>query len=405
MSEFSAQEDFFSFKKLGLKLDMSRGKPSPEQLDLSINLLEKIRNYESIDHIDVRNYGESLGLLDARLLFENLLNIPHQQIIIGDNSSLALMHDCIIFSMLYGNPDGRPWIKEPISFLCPVPGYDRHFAICQALGINMINISINKDGPDINEIENLVKTNPNIKGIWCVPKYSNPNGVIYSDEIVRKLANMKTAADDFRIFWDDAYHFHHLTEEKFSLINIMNECLKAGNPNRPIQFTSTSKITLAGAGISVLCSSVENIKWYQKYSNLRSIGPNKVNQLQHVNFLKDKYTVESLMEKHRLILKPKFDMVLSQFTKYLSNINDISWTYPKGGYFIDLKTPKGYAKKTVSLAKELGITLTPAGAAFPYGIDPDDRHIRIAPSYPSLLEIEQAAKGICLSLLVALGTN
>jgi len=402
MSEISVQAEYNSFKELGLKLDMSRGKPSSEQLDLSTKLLSKLDNYKSIDHFDVRNYGESLGILDARLLFENLLNIPYQQIIVGDNSSLALMHDCIIFSMLYGTPNGKPWIKEPISFLCPVPGYDRHFSICENLGINMINIPINHDGPDINDIEKLVKEDPNIKGIWCVPKYSNPNGVIYSDEIIKKLARMKTAADDFRIFWDDAYHFHHLTEEKFSLINIIDECSKAGNPNRPIQFTSTSKITLAGAGISILCSSIENIKWYQKYSNIRSIGPNKVNQLQHVNFLKDKNTVEKLMEEHRLILKPKFDMVLAQFTKYLTNLEDTSWTYPKGGYFIDLKTPKGYAKKTISLAKELGITLTPAGAAFPYGIDPDDRHIRIAPSYPSLLEIEQAAKGICLSLIMAL---
>ncbi|MDQ8934304.1 aminotransferase class I/II-fold pyridoxal phosphate-dependent enzyme [Acinetobacter rudis] len=390
------------FKDRGLKLDMSRGKPSSEQLELSNEIHNQLTTFKSKEGIDIRNYGGAHGLLEARLLFESLLDIPYSQIIVDNNSSLALMHDLIVFALIYGFPDGAPWIQKPISILCPVPGYDRHFAICEALGINMININMHEDGPDIEEIRNIVKDNPDIKGIWCVPKYSNPTGAIYSDEVVHSLATIETAATDFKIFWDDAYRFHHLTDERISTANILDQCTKAGYPNRPIIFSSTSKITLAGAGISALAASPSIIAWWEKCTAVRSIGPDKINHFRHVQFLKDRRNIEHLMEQHRRILKPKFDAVIEQFEYYLKDNPNISWTNPKGGYFIDLKVPQGFAKRTIELAKDLGITLTPAGAAFPYRIDPTDNHIRIAPSYPSLSEIIQAAKGISLSLLLAL---
>ena len=398
----SVADQYQAFKQLGLKLDMSRGKPAPEQLDLSNALTEALPTYFAADGTDARNYGGTIGLPEARALFGQLLDVPAAQVVVDSSSSLSLMHDVIVYSLLNGVPGHAPWVQNPVTFLCPVPGYDRHFAICEARGIKMINIPMNADGPDMDLVEKLVAEDASIKGMWIVPKYSNPGGVVYSDAVVQRLAAMKTAAPDFRLMWDDAYRFHHLGEQKLAVASILDACAKAGNPDRAIVFASSSKVSWAGSGVAALAASPANIAWWTRHAGLRSIGPDKINQLRHVRFLKDLPTVESLMEKHRQLLKPKFDAVLAQFQKHLGDVPGVSWTHPDGGYFIDLITPDGAAKRTVALAKEAGITLTPAGAAFPYGVDPKDRHIRIAPSFPSLEEINQAAAGIALSLRLAL---
>ncbi len=398
----SYQAQYQAFKQLGLKLDMSRGKPAPEQLDLSNALTAALDGYTAADGTDARNYGGTIGLPEARALFAQLLDVPAAQVVVDSSSSLSLMHDVIIYSLLNGVPGHAPWVQNPVTFLCPVPGYDRHFAICEARGIKMINIPMDEQGPDMDLVEKLVAEDASIKGMWIVPKYSNPGGVVYSDAVVQRLAAMKTAAPDFRLMWDDAYRFHHLGEQKLAVANILEACAKAGNPDRAIVFASSSKVSWAGSGVAALAASPANIAWWTKHAGLRSIGPDKINQLRHVRFLKDLPTVEALMEKHRQLLKPKFEAVLEQFQAYLGDVPGVSWTRPEGGYFIDLITPDGAAKRTVALAKEAGITLTPAGAAFPYGVDPKDRHIRIAPSFPSLDEINKAAQGIALSLRVAL---
>lgn len=403
MSQSNSQAQYQAFKQLGLKLDMSRGKPAPEQLDLSNALLDELGDYKAADGTDARNYGGAIGLPEARALFGNLLDVPTAQVVVDGSASLALMHDAIVFSLLYGVPGHAPWSKQqPISFLCPVPGYDRHFSICESLGIKMINIPLRDGGPDMDLVEPLVASDASIKGMWCVPKYSNPSGSVYADQVVRRLAGMPAAAPDFRLLWDDAYRFHHLSEKKVAIPNVLDECAQAGNLDRALVFASTSKITWAGSGMAALAASPANIAWWQSHVSVRSIGPDKVNQLRHVRFLKDRATVEALMERHRQLLKPKFDAVLTQFQVHLGHIREVSWTQPEGGYFIDLVTPLGLAKKTVALAKDAGITLTPAGAAYPYGKDPDDSHIRIAPSFPSLAEITQAAEGIALALRVAM---
>ena len=398
----SAAEHYQAFKQLGLKLDMSRGKPAPEQLDLSNALAEALPTYKAADGTDARNYGGTIGLPEARALFAELLDVPAAQVVVDSSASLSLMHDVIVYSLLNGVPGHAPWVQNPVTFLCPVPGYDRHFAICEARGIKMINVPMNADGPDMDLVEKLVAEDASIKGMWIVPKYSNPGGVVYSDQVVQRLAAMKTAAPDFRLLWDDAYRFHHLGEKNVAVANILAACETAGNPDRAIVFASSSKISWAGSGVAALAASPANIAWWTKLSGIRSIGPDKINQLRHVRLLKDLPTVEALMEQHRQLLKPKFDAVLAQFQAHLGDVPGVSWTHPDGGYFIDLITPDGAAKRTVALAKEAGIVLTPAGAAFPYGRDPLDRHIRIAPSFPSLDEITKAAQGIALSLLVAL---
>ena len=391
-----------AFKQRGLKLDMSRGKPAPEQLDLSNALLDALPGSAAADGTDCRNYGGGVGLPEARALFGELLGVPAAQVVVDSSASLSLMHDVIVYALLNGVPGGQPWTsQQPVSFLCPVPGYDRHFSICEARGIRMLNIPIGDDGPDMDMVERLVALDASIKGMWCVPKYSNPSGTVYADKVVRRLATMKTAAPDFRILWDDAYRFHHLGEERVEIADILAECTQAGNPDRAIVFASTSKVAWAGSGIAALAASPANIAWWTKHAGIRSIGPDKVNQLRHVRLLKDKATVEALMERHRALLKPKFDAVLEQFARHLGEVPGVSWTAPRGGYFIDLVTPPGAARRTIELAKEAGITLTPAGAAFPYGRDPEDSHIRIAPSFPSLAEIAQAAEGIALSLRLA----
>ena len=397
-----SQQQYDAFKQLGLKLDMSRGKPAPEQLDLSNALMSALDSYVSADGTDCRNYGGTIGIPEARALFGQLLDVPAAQVVVDSSASLSLMHDVIVYALLNGVPGHAPWVsQQPVSFLCPVPGYDRHFSICETRGIKMINIPMTAAGPDMDLVEKLVASDASIKGMWCVPKYSNPGGVVYSDAVVARLAAMKTAAPDFRLLWDDAYRFHHLGEQKNAIANILDACAKAGNPDRAFVFASTSKISWAGSGIAALASSPANIAWWTAHSGVRSIGPDKINQLRHVALLQNPAKVEELMERHRQLLKPKFDAVLAQFDALLGGMPGVSWTRPQGGYFIDLVTPPGAAKRTVALAKEAGITLTPAGAAFPYGKDPQDSHIRIAPSFPSLSEITKAAQGIALSLRLA----
>ena len=397
----AVQAQYDAFKQRGLKLDMSRGKPAPEQLDLSNALQEALPAYTAADGTDCRNYGLGVGLPEARALFGELLGVPAAQVIVDSSASLSLMHDVIVYALLNGVPSGQPWVGQQATFLCPVPGYDRHFSICEARGIKMINVPLNDDGPDMDAVERLVAQDASIKGIWCVPKYSNPSGSVYSNEVVARLAAMKTAAPDFRIMWDDAYRFHHLTEENIVVADILAACAQAGNADRAIVFASSSKVSWAGSGIAALAASPANIVWWTKHAGIRSIGPDKINQLRHVAYLKDAATVDALMARHRALLEPKFDAVLAQFEAHLGAVEGVSWTVPKGGYFIDLVTPKGAAKRTIALAKEAGITLTPAGAAYPYGVDPEDSHIRIAPSFPSLAEIGQAAEGIALALKLA----
>jgi DNA-binding transcriptional MocR family regulator len=399
--DLTAKYKFFKQKKL--KLDMSRGKPCPEQLELSSGLLNCLNgNYKAEDGTDCRNYGGIEGLPEARRLFAECLDVKPEEIIISGNSSLALMHDIIARALLFGVDESeRPWGQEPIKFLCPSPGYDRHFAICESFKIQMIPIKIHQDGPDMDMIEELVANDETIKGIWSIPKYSNPTGITYSDQVVERLAQMKTKASDFRIFWDNAYAVHHLTEQPDSLKDILQACKEAGNPDRVYIFGSTSKISFAGSGIAMVAGSERNINRLKKQLSIQTIGPNKINQLQHVRFFKNYHNIELHMKKHAAIIKPKFDLVLKILQSELGDKKIASWSKPKGGYFISLNTLEGCAKKVVSMAAEAGIIFTKAGATFPYGKDPLDQNIRIAPTFPPLHELEPAMEilSLCIQLV------
>ena len=393
------------FRQLGMRLDMSRGKPAPEQLELSRALLDEAgtTGFLSRDGIDCRNYGHLLGLPEARELGAALLEVPVAQVVAGGNSSLELMHDVLAFAMLFGVPGGEAWRKQDdIAVLCPVPGYDRHFAICEALGIRMINVPMNDDGPDMDFVEAQVARDASIKAIWCVPLYSNPSGAIYSDNVVRRLAAMPAAAADFRLLWDDAYRFHHLTEHRHTTLDVLGACAAAGHEDRALVFASLSKVTFGGGAMAFLAGSRRNVDWWQQRVSVRTIGPDKLNQLRHVRFLRERAGLERLMERHRSLVSPKFAAILAAFDEHLGGLEGVTWNAPAGGYFISLYTPPGFAKRTVVLAAEAGLVLTPAGAAYPYGRDPDDRHLRIAPTFPSLDEVRLAAVGIALSLRRAL---
>ncbi|HMO31191.1 aminotransferase class I/II-fold pyridoxal phosphate-dependent enzyme [Enterovirga sp.] len=408
-AEFSALEqrtaaEYAAFRARGLKLDMTRGKPSPEQLDLAEGMLALPGNRDHFAESgeDARNYGGLQGLPEARALFTGMLGAPAGRIVLGNNSSLALMHDCIAWAMLRGVPGGeRPWSKEKdVAFLCPVPGYDRHFAICEAFGIRMIPVALGPAGPDMAQVESLV-ADPAVKGMWCVPQYSNPSGETYSDETVRALAVMKTGSPDFRLFWDNAYSVHDLGETPQRVANILDACEAAGHPDRAFVFASTSKITLAGAGLAALASSQANIGWFMKAAQIRTIGPDKLNQLRHVRFLKDAAGIAAHMAKHRALLAPKFAAVLDTLERRLGGTGAARWTKPEGGYFISVDVPDGTASRVVALAREAGLALTPAGATWPHGRDPHDRNLRLAPSYPSLADVRTAAEGIALCILTA----
>jgi len=399
------KESYDAFKAKGLKLNLTRGKPASAQLDLSAELLSLpgAADFTAEGATDTRNYGGLQGLAEARRLFATMLGAPAEQVVVANNSSLALMHDTVVYALLKGVVDGAaPWSKQgEIAFLCPVPGYDRHFTICQDYGIKMVQVPLKDDGPDMDVVEKLVANDASIKGIWCVPKYSNPTGSVYSDKVVERLAAMKTAAPDFRLYWDNAYGVHHLTDERVEIANILELCARHGHTNRPFVFSSTSKITLPGSGLAMFASSKDNVKWLLARLTPRTIGPDKVNQLRHVRFLKDEAGITKLMDRHKALIAPKFQKVLDVFAAKLAHVPNVSWTVPKGGYFISLDVPKGCAQRVVALAKEAGVELTPAGATHPYGKDPDDRTIRIAPTFPELAEVGPAAEGVALCVLLA----
>jgi DNA-binding transcriptional MocR family regulator len=385
----------------GMKLDLTRGKPSAEQLDLSTALLELpgAGDYRAADGSDVRNYGGLRGLPELREIFAPLLGLKPENMIAAGNSSLELMHDYLIHAVLFGVPGGGgPW--RDAAFLCPVPGYDRHFSVCAKLGIEMIPVPMTADGPDLDEVERLV-ADPRVKGIWCVPKYSNPTGEVYSAETVRRLAEMSTGAEDFRIFWDNAYAVHHLTDEQVEIADILAAAQAAGNPDRPIVFGSASKITLAGASVAFLGASDANLDWLVGHLGKRSIGPDKVNQLRHARFLGSAQGVLDLMAKHRAVLAPKFQLVEQTLTEQLADAGVASWTTPRGGYFVTLTVRPGCASRVVELAGKAGIALTPAGAPFPHGKDPQDNIIRIAPTFPPLSELGEAMNALVLCVKLA----
>jgi DNA-binding transcriptional MocR family regulator len=393
-----------AFAKRGVKLNLTRGKPSAQQLDLSNDLLALPGKGDFMaGAVDTRNYGELQGLPELRALLAPVFGVTSDRLIIGDNASLSLMHDAVVFSMIKGTCDSeRPWSKESrIAFICPVPGYDRHFFICQEFGIEMIPVPLLATGPDMDAVEKLVATDPQIKGMWCVPKYSNPSGTVYSSATIDRIAKMKTAARDFRVFWDNAYAVHHLTSDRIEIANIDEACARHGNPNRAFIFGSTSKITFAGAGVGCFAGSADNVKWYLKRMEKRTIGGDKVNQLRHLRLLGNTDGIAKLMDKHREIMAPKFTKVLEAFKEHLGNSGVAEWTEPKGGYFITLDVLEGTAKQVVELAKEAGVELTPAGSTHPGGNDPLDRTIRIAPSFPPANEVELAVEGVVLAVLLA----
>lgn len=398
------KQRYEEFKNQNISLDMSRGKPGPDQLDISSAVFGADKEpsaYINDAGIDCRNYGGLDGLAELKVLFGEILGIDPELVIVGGNSSLNMMFDTIAQAMTHGLGD-EPWIKQgKIKFLCPSPGYDRHFAICEHFGIELILVSNTPYGPDMDEVEELIKDSA-VKGMWCVPKYSNPEGIIYSDDTVRRIAALKPAAKDFRVFWDNAYAIHGLYENNDKLLNIYDECVKCGNPNLVIQFTSTSKITFPGAGVAAQAAGPEDIARIKKRMSFQTIGPDKMNHLRHARNFKNLDALMDHMKKHADILRPKFEIVLNRFEKEFGDSELVRWTKPKGGYFISMDLPEGCAKHTHTLCKEAGLVLTGAGATFPYGKDPKDSNLRIAPSYPSCDELALAAEllSICVKLAV-----
>jgi len=397
------QAGYTRLLEAGLKLDLTRGKPAPEQLDLSNQLLTLPgEDFTSADGTDTRNYGGLNGLPQLREIFAPILQAPVDQIVAGDNASLAMMHDNLVFALLHGTVDSpKPWAQEPsVKFICPVPGYDRHFALTESYGIEMIPVDLHDDGPDVEQVRELV-ADPAVKGMWLVPTYGNPSGAVVSEAVAAELAALSTAAPDFRIFWDNAYAVHHLTEEHTKTADIIGLCSASGHPNRPVVFASTSKITFAGAGVGFFASSTDNVQWYLQHLSKRTIGPDKVNQLRHARLLGSTEGVHALMDRHRAILAPKFDQVTSTLRERLGDYGVATWTEPKGGYFVSLDVVDGTASRVVELVKAAGVAMTPAGASFPYGKDPRDRNIRIAPSYPSPQELATAIDVLATCVLIA----
>lgn len=400
------EKEYGEYKEKSLKLDMSRGKPGADQLDLAtplLNILSSSDDVFSADGTDCRNYGELTGIKEAKALFGQILGVSEDEIIIGGNSSLALMHDAVARAFVNGLYGGKkPWGKyDKVKFLCPSPGYDRHFTICETFGIEMITVPMNSHGPDMDKVEALVNGDETIRGIWCVPLYSNPEGISYSDEVIRRFANLSPKADDFRIFWDNAYCVHHLSDNPDRILNILDECKKTGKEDMVFIFASTSKISFSGAGISVMAASKNNISHTTKLISAQSICFDKLNQLRHARYYKDAAGIAAHMEKHKAILAPKFKLVLEIMDENLSGLGIVEYNKPNGGYFISVNALPGCAKRIISLCKEAGVVLTPAGATFPYGADPEDRNIRLAPTYPPLDELETAMKLFCICIKLA----
>ncbi|MCI8557623.1 MAG: aminotransferase class I/II-fold pyridoxal phosphate-dependent enzyme [Lachnospiraceae bacterium] len=389
-----------------LHLDMSRGKPSAEQLDISMGMMDVLHSgvdLKDSEGVDCRNYGVLDGVKEAKELLGQMSEVSPDKMIIYGNSSLNVMYDTVARAMTHGIMGHAPWCKqEQVKFLCPVPGYDRHFAITEYFGIEMINVPMTPEGPDMDLVEKLVSSDPAIKGIWCVPKYSNPQGITYSDETVRRFANLKPAAEDFRIFWDNAYCVHHLYDDHQDfLLEILDECEKAGNPDIVYKFCSTSKISFPGSGVACIATSPNNLKDIKKQLTIQTIGHDKVNQLRHVRFFKDIDGIHEHMRKHAAIMRPKFEAVLNTLERELSGLEIGSWIRPRGGYFISFDAMEGCAKAIVAKCKEAGVVMTGAGATYPYGKDPMDSNIRIAPSFPTKEELAVATDLFVLCVKLA----
>lgn len=391
-----ANQAYEVFKTKGLALDMSRGKPAPDQIDTVNGMLNKMEDYHTKAGFDVRNYGILDGIPELKELFSELLDIPSENIVIGGNASLNLMFDAMMRLFVFGTLGSKPWSQlDEVKFLCPSPGYDRHFSVCETLGVKMIPVAMTSEGPDMDQVEALVAADDMIKGIWCVPKYSNPQGICYSDETVDRLASMKTAADDFRIFWDNAYGVHPVFED-VKVKNILDACKEAGTDNRPFYFFSTSKITFPGAGVSMVAASDDNIAEIKKIMGSQTIGYDKINQLRHVQYFKNANGLKTHMQLLADYMKPKFETVLNTLDKEFGSCDLITWNKPKGGYFVSVDLLPGCAKEVVRLAKEAGVVLTGAGAVYPYKEDPKDSTLRIAPSYPTVEELQQAMDLFCV---------
>lgn len=391
------QEEYDGYKAQGLALNMARGKPAAEQLDLTeamLTCVSKTADCFDDEGLDCRNYGVLDGLPSAKKLFAPMLGVSEKELMVLGNSSLNIMYDTIVKYMLFGvDEQSKPWKDQGrIKWLCPVPGYDRHFLICERLGIEMINIPTDENGPDMDMIEKLVAEDESIKGIWCVPMYANPTGITYSDETVKRFAALKPKANDFRIFWDNAYCVHHLNDTPDQLLNILDECKAAGCPDRVLMFASTSKVTFAGAGVAMMGASEANVKYILSQMTVQAIGFDKINQLRHVKFFGDFEGIKEHMKKHRALIAPRFEVVLNALESELAPLGIAEWTKPNGGYFISFNGLNDTAKRIVALCKEAGVVLTGAGATFPYGKDPEDKNIRIAPTYPPVEELKTAAK-------------
>ncbi len=397
------QTAYETLKSSGLKLDLTRGKPSAQQLDLSDELLKLPTSYVDAAGTDTRNYGGLQGITQLREIFAELLWVEPEQIVAGGNSSLTMMRDTLYWLTLFGGVDSpRPWSQEEkVRFITPVPGYDRHHTLLQSLGIEMVSVPMTPQGPDADAVAALVADDPTIKGIWVVPTYSNPAGAVCSQEVAAQLASMPTAAPDFKIFWDNAYAFHHLTQDEAKSADILSLASAAGHPNRPIIFASTSKITFAGAGVGFLAASAPQVKWYLGHLANGSIGPDKINQLRHAEFFGDADGVRAHMRKHRDIIAPKFAEVQRILREGLGGKGIATWTDPIGGYFVSLDVLPGTATRVVQLAKDAGIALTPAGASYPYGTDPEDTNIRLAPTFPVPQEVTAAMEGVVTCVLLA----
>jgi len=397
------QKQYADYQKMGLKLNMSRGKPCQEQLDLAMPMLD-IKETRAADGTDARNYGVLDGLPEAKTFMAAFMSVPEENVIVFGNSSLNIMYDTVMRAYVFGVlPDSTPWKDQgKIKFLCPVPGYDRHFGVTEAFGFELIEVPMTENGPDMATVESLVASDAQIKGIWCVPKYSNPQGYVYSDETVRRLAAMPTAADDFRVFWDNAYCVHHLDMDKpAQILDFLAECAAAGNPERPFIFGSTSKITFPGAGLAAFAAGEQTVNYVKKLMASQTIGYDKLNQLRHIKFFGNIDGLLAHMAKHAAILQPKFAMVADTLQRELGDLGCAEWTNPQGGYFMSFNTWPGLAKKVVAMCKEAGVELTGAGATYPHGIDKEDKNIRIAPSMPSLEDLRQAAELFCLCVKLA----
>ena len=398
------RKEFDALKARGLKLDMSRGKPGKAQLDLVSDILTVLSDPADCfaDGMDVRNYGNLSGLPSAKALFAEILGCKPEECFIGGSASLTLMYDTIAKAYSHGLLHSeKPWCRlDRVKFLCPAPGYDRHFRITESFGAELIPIEMTPAGPDMDQVEALVK-DPEVKGIWCVPKYSNPDGIIYSEETIRRFAELKPAAPDFLLMWDNAYCVHEFEGDYVPFPDILSLCREAGNPDMVYEYASTSKITFPGAGISVMATSEANQKYMQKLMGVQMISYDKVNQLRHVKYLKDKAGTLALMKKHAAIMGPKFRMVLDMLEREIAPLGIAEWQKPKGGYFVSVNTMDGIAKRTLALCKEAGVVMTSAGATFPYGVDPRDRNIRVAPSLPPVEELEQAMEVFCAALRLA----